>query len=99
MYYNNYTKTDMGIKNIKLYLIIKKIINSSHFTPINKVFKDIKDEKNYYNNYFYNNNAVNYKNKSNKNIIGNNIKINNDINFNNNINYISIIRDFNLKSF
>jgi len=72
--------------------------NSSHFSPINKVFKDIKDEKNYYTNYFYNNNAVNYKNKSNKNIIGNSNKINIDINFNNNINYIYIIKKNSIKN-
>ena len=68
--------------------------NSSHFSPINKINKD---EKNYYNNYFYSN-VLNNKNKSNKNIIGNNNKINIDINFNNNINYIYIIKKNSVKN-
>ena len=68
--------------------------NSSHFSPINKINKD---EKNYYNNYFYSN-VLNNKNKSNKNIIGNNNKINIDINFNNNINYIYIFKKNSIKN-
>lgn len=68
--------------------------NSSHFSPINKINKE---EKNYYNNYFYSN-VLNNKNKSNKNIIGNNNKINIDINFNNNINYIYIFKKNSIKN-
>ena len=68
--------------------------NNSHFSPINKINKD---EKNYYNNYFYSN-VLNNKNKSNKNIIGNNNKINIDINFNNNINYIYIFKKNSIKN-
>ena len=68
--------------------------NSSHFSPINKINKD---EKNYYNNYFYNN-IINNKNKSNKKIIGNNNKINIDINVNNNINYIYIFKKNSIKN-
>ena len=73
--------------------------NSSHFSPINKINKE--DKNNYfYSNYFYNN-VINNKNKSNKNIIGNNNnnnKINIDINFNNNINYIYIFKKNSIKN-